>query len=86
MLRRRPPKGDLDSLVSNMFRDVFTEDERADLHARIAAWERANPGRSGADRVTAWIDIAYAYQAERVPVPDMSTPRIIGPAVRLQLP
>lgn len=86
MLRRRSPGPSLDDLVENMFCDVFNEDERRDLQERIAAWEAANPDRPAAERVTAWIDIAYALQSGRVPVVDMSAPRIIGQAVHLRFP
>lgn len=58
---------DISSLVDNMFRDVFTPDERRALLERITAWEAQNPGLSAGDRVTGWIDIAYEFQARQQP-------------------
>ncbi len=55
----------IDDLVDNMFRDVLTEEERAELVARIRTWEVENPGLSPSQRISAWIDIAYDYQAGR---------------------
>lgn len=45
-----------------MFGDVLTADECADLLAWIRAWETENPHVTSAERVTGWIDVAYAYQ------------------------
>lgn len=55
----------IDHLVDNMFRDVLDEDERAELVSRIRAWEADNPGLKASARISAWIDIAYDYQAGR---------------------
>lgn len=55
----------IDHLVDNMFRDVLSDEERAELIARIRAWEHANPGLKASARISAWIDIAYDYQAGR---------------------
>jgi len=60
---RRAPQ--IDHLVDNMFRDVLNDDERAELIARIRIWEDANPGLPASTRISAWIDIAYDYQAGR---------------------
>lgn len=60
-------RGDLPELVEHMFYDVFTEAERSELLERIRAWEAANPAAAPADRVMAWIDIAYEYQVGREP-------------------
>lgn len=48
-----------------MFRDVFNDEERAELVARIRAWEAANPDLPASQRISSWIDIAYDYQAGR---------------------
>lgn len=53
----------IDHLVESMFRGVFNEDERAELVSRIRAWEAANPGLQANARISAWIEIAYDYQA-----------------------
>jgi hypothetical protein len=49
-------------VVDRMFGDVFTADERAELVEWIQAWEDAHPDVPQAERVTAWIDVAYAFQ------------------------
>jgi hypothetical protein len=49
-------------VVNRMFADVFTDDERAELLEWIQAWEDAHPDVPQAERVTAWIDVAYAFQ------------------------
>lgn len=68
---RKPPPAELSALVDNMFADVFTPAERQQLLVRIEAWEAANPGLTSAQRITGWIDVAYAYQAEKGPtLPD----------------
>lgn len=58
-------RGSLDvaALVDNMFAEVLTPEERAGLLQWIQVWEDANPGATSAERVTGWIDVAYAYQA-----------------------
>lgn len=53
----------IDHLVDQTFRDVLIDDERAELIARIRAWEEANPGLPASARISAWIDIAYEYQS-----------------------
>jgi hypothetical protein len=58
------PWQDVDALVDNMFSEVFSGDERALLLERIKRWEARNPGLTSAERVTAWIDVAYAFQEE----------------------
>lgn len=66
MLPERPRRPrTVDELVDRMFADVFSEDQRIALRSRVAAWEAANPGAKASVRVEAWIDIAYAFQAER---------------------
>lgn len=50
-----------------MFANVFTEDERTGLLALISAWDADHPEASPADRITAWIDIAYEYQSTARP-------------------
>jgi hypothetical protein len=52
-----------------MFGEVFTPDERADLLTWIQAWEAENPDVTAAERVTGWIDVAYAFQERGVSVP-----------------
>lgn len=56
---------DVAALVDNMFADVMTPEERAGLLEWIQAWEDANPGASSHVRVTAWIDVAYAYSTRQ---------------------
>ena len=53
---------------------------------RVFDRDSARRAFDAAERVTAWIDIAYALQSGRVPVVDMSAPRIIGQAVHLRFP
>lgn len=60
---------DVAHLVQHMFADVFTEDERAGLLAQITAWDAEHPDASPADRISAWIDIAYEYQSASRPEP-----------------
>ncbi len=48
-----------------MFRDVLAEYERAELVARIRAWEAEHPDLSPSERISGWIDIAYDFQAGR---------------------
>lgn len=55
----------IDHLVDSMFRDVLNDDERAELVARIRVWEEENPGSTASARISAWIDIAYEFQAGR---------------------
>lgn len=62
--KKDPRATDIGGLVDHMFQDVFTEAERRALRHRIADWEVNNPGVAQADRVMAWIDIAYQYQME----------------------
>ena len=57
------------ALVDTMFGEVFTPDERADLLTWIQAWEAENPDVTAAERVTGWIDVAYAFQERGVSVP-----------------
>ena len=52
-----------------MFGEVFTPDERADLLTWIQAWEAENPDVTAAERVTGWLDVAYAFQERGVSVP-----------------
>jgi hypothetical protein len=71
MNRRRPQSTDLAALVDHMFADVLKPDERQELLGHIEEWEAANPDVSPAQRVTAWIDVAYEFQARRRPeIPD----------------
>lgn len=58
-------RADVAALVDNMFAEVLTPDERVGLLEWIRVWEDANPGATSAERVTGWIDVAYAYQARR---------------------
>lgn len=62
--KKDPRATDIGGLVDHMFQDVFTEVERRALRERIGAWEAENPGMPQAERVMAWIDIAYQYQME----------------------
>lgn len=62
MRSRARPQLVVADVVSRMFGDVFTEDERAELVETIQAWEDAHPDVLQAERVTAWIDVAYAFQ------------------------
>jgi hypothetical protein len=63
MADRARERRDLAALVDNMFAEVLTPEERAGLLEWIRVWEEANPGATSAQRVTGWIDVAYAYQA-----------------------
>lgn len=67
MAQGRPPVRDLAALVDNMFSNVLGPDERAELLVRIREWEQLNPDVSPAQRVTGWIDVAYAFQTEQRP-------------------
>ena len=69
MARRRPIPGDLASLVDTMFSEVLTPEERGELLVHIREWEKQNPDVTPAQRVTGWIDVAYAFQAGRPPLP-----------------
>ena len=57
-----------------MFGEVFTAEERADLLAWIRAWEAENPDVTAAQRVTGWIDVAYAFQERGVSRPSWRPP------------
>ena len=57
-----------------MFGEVFTPEERGNLLTWIQAWEDENPGVSAAERVTGWIDVAYAFQERGVSVPSWRPP------------
>ena len=50
-------------------------DERADLLTWIQAWEAENPDVTAAERVTGWIDVAYAFQERGVSVPSWRPPK-----------
>jgi len=52
-------------LVDSMFGSLFDATERALLLQRIEGFDAANPGLDNARRITGWIDVAYAFQAER---------------------
>ena len=67
MTARKSVSRDPSTLIDNMFQDVFSVEERAALRDRILAWEATQPQLSPADRITAWIDIAYTFQHERGP-------------------
>jgi hypothetical protein len=71
------PRAQLDvaALVHSMFGEVFTADERADLLTWIQAWEVENPEVTAAERVTGWIDVAYAFQERGVSLPSWRPPR-----------
>ena len=58
-----------------MFGEVFTAEERADLLTWIRAWEAENPDVTAAERVTGWIDVAYAFQERGVSVPSWRPPK-----------
>jgi hypothetical protein len=60
-----PDERKIDSLVDNMFRDVFTDEERAELVERIKVWEVDHPGLTPSQRISGWIDLAYDFQAGR---------------------
>jgi hypothetical protein len=70
------PRAQLDvvALVDTMFGEVFTAEERADLLTWIRAWEAENPDVTAAERVTGWIDVAYAFQERGVSVPSWRPP------------
>lgn len=72
MIKRPTPPTDVARLVDNMFSEVLTPQERAELLVWIHEWEDAHPDVDAAHRVTGWIDVAYAYQARarRTPAPD----------------
>lgn len=74
---RSRPRAQLDvaALVDRMFGEVFTEEERADLLAWITAWEAENPDVTAAERVTGWIDVAYAFQERGVSRPSWRPPQ-----------
>jgi hypothetical protein len=71
------PRAQLDvaALVDSMFGEVFTAEERADLLAWIQSWETENPEVTAAERVTGWIDVAYAFQERGVSLPSWRPPR-----------
>lgn len=73
---RSRPRAELDvaALVDSMFGEVFTPEERADLLAWIRAWEAENPDVTAAQRVTGWIDVAYAFQERGVSRPSWRPP------------
>lgn len=73
---RSRPRAQLDvaALVDRMFGEVFTDEERADLLAWIRAWEAENPDVTAAERVTGWIDVAYAFQERGVSLPSWRPP------------
>ena len=74
---RSRPRAQLDVavLVDRMFGEVFTKEERANLLTWIQAWEDENPGVRAAERVTGWIDVAYAFQERGVSVPSWRPPK-----------
>jgi hypothetical protein len=74
---RSLPRAHLDVavLVDRMFGEVFTAEERADLLTWIEAWEAENPDATSAERVTGWIDVAYAFQERGVSVPSWRPPK-----------
>ena len=74
---RSRPRAHLDVavLVDSMFGEVFTAEERADLLTWIRAWEAENPDVTAAQRVTGWIDVAYAFQERGVSVPSWRPPK-----------
>jgi hypothetical protein len=49
-------------VVNRMFADAFADDERTELAQWIEAWDAANPDVPQAQRLTGWIDVAYAFQ------------------------
>jgi hypothetical protein len=61
--RKERTPANIDGLVDRMFDQVLSEAERAELLDRIREWEAANPDVAPAQRVTAWIDLAYELQA-----------------------
>lgn len=63
MTRKERPPANIDGLVDRMFDQVLSQAERAELLDRIREWETANPDVAPAQRVTAWIDLAYELQA-----------------------
>jgi hypothetical protein len=73
---RSRPRAQLDVavLVDSMFGEVFTVEERVDLLTWIRAWEAENPDVTAAQRVTGWIDVAYAFQERGVSVPSWRPP------------
>jgi hypothetical protein len=55
--------GNIERFVDQMFDQVFSESERAELLVWIHRWEAENPDVDSAHRVTGWIDVAYSFQA-----------------------
>jgi hypothetical protein len=57
---------DVSTLVDTMFEAVLTPDERAELLVWIRRWENENPDVDNAHRITGGIDVAYAFQENRI--------------------
>ena len=76
-----PDSARLRPLVDRMFSEVLTAEERAELLEWITAWEAENPDAPAAQRVTGWIDVAYAFQASKAPGARASArlPRFVRP-------
>ena len=74
---RSRPRAPLDAavLVDSVFGEVFTVDERADLLTWIHGWEAENPDVTAAERVTGWIDVAYAFQERAGSLPSWRPPK-----------
>jgi hypothetical protein len=62
-------------VVNRMFADAFTDDERTELAQWIEAWDAANPDVPQAQRLTGWIDVAYAFQERGASRPSWSPAR-----------
>jgi len=65
---------DVAALVDSMFGEVLAAEERAGLLAWIHAWEAENPDVTDAERVTGWIDVAYAFQERGASLPSWWPP------------
>lgn len=69
-----PDSERLRPLVERMFSEVLTATEREELLEWITAWEAENQEAPAAQRVTGWIDVAYAFQASKAPGAPVSAP------------
>lgn len=54
-----------DDLLESTLGAPFSAEERAELRRRIEDWDMRHPQAQPSERVTAWIDLAYALQSER---------------------
>jgi hypothetical protein len=64
-MTRTPGPADVAALIDGMFADVLSAAERRELRVWIERWDAENPDVDPANRVTGWIDVAYAFQARQ---------------------